>query len=263
MPHAKPDREEQLRILRRLNAAEAFETFLQTKYIGQKRFSLEGGETLIPLLDAVLSAAAEAALDEVVIGMAHRGRLNVLANIVGKPYAQIFGEFEGNLDPRSAHGDGDVKYHLGADGQFTARDGGKITHLSLAANPATSRRSTRWSRAWSAPSRTCSTRRGRLHRPAHAHPRRRGLRGPGHRGRDAEPVAAARLPHRRHGPHRGQQPGRLHHRARRARVQRVRHRRGPDDPGADLPRQRRGPRGGASASAGWPSTFARRSARTS
>ena len=99
-PHAKPEREEQLRILRRLNAAEAFETFLQTKYVGQKRFSLEGGESLIPLLDAVIDAAAESRLDEVVIGMAHRGRLNVLANIVGKSYAQIFGEFEGNLDPK-------------------------------------------------------------------------------------------------------------------------------------------------------------------
>ncbi len=83
-----------------LNAAEAFETFLQTKYIGQKRFSLEGGETVIALLDAALNKAAEYGMDEVVIGMAHRGRLNVLANIVGKPYSQIFREFEGNLDPR-------------------------------------------------------------------------------------------------------------------------------------------------------------------
>src|SRR5690606_12904107 len=82
-PHPKPSRDEQLRILRRLNTAEAFETFLQTKYVGQKRFSLEGGESLIPLLDSVISEAAKSRLDEVVIGMAHRGRLNVLANIVG------------------------------------------------------------------------------------------------------------------------------------------------------------------------------------
>ncbi|MFJ4923548.1 multifunctional oxoglutarate decarboxylase/oxoglutarate dehydrogenase thiamine pyrophosphate-binding subunit/dihydrolipoyllysine-residue succinyltransferase subunit [Streptomyces sp. NPDC088725] len=133
-PRAKPEREEQLRILRRLNAAEAFETFLQTKYVGQKRFSLEGGESTIPLLDAVIDAAAEARLDEVVIGMAHRGRLNVLANIVGKSYAQIFREFEGNLDPKSMHGSGDVKYHLGADGVFTGLDGEQIK-VSLAANP--------------------------------------------------------------------------------------------------------------------------------
>src|SRR5690606_33019958 len=97
IPHEKPSREEQLHVLRRLNSAEAFETFLQTKYVGQKRFSLEGGESVIPLLDSVISAAAQAGLDEVVIGMAHRGRLNVLANIVGKSYGQIFGEFEGNL----------------------------------------------------------------------------------------------------------------------------------------------------------------------
>ncbi|WP_269853237.1 multifunctional oxoglutarate decarboxylase/oxoglutarate dehydrogenase thiamine pyrophosphate-binding subunit/dihydrolipoyllysine-residue succinyltransferase subunit [Streptomyces sp. RPT161] len=133
-PHTKPEREEQLRILRRLNAAEAFETFLQTKYVGQKRFSLEGGESVIPLLDAVLDSAAESRLDEVVIGMAHRGRLNVLANIVGKSYAQIFREFEGNLDPKSMHGSGDVKYHLGAQGTFTGLDGEQIK-VSLAANP--------------------------------------------------------------------------------------------------------------------------------
>ena len=132
--HAKPEREEQLRILRRLNAAEAFETFLQTKYVGQKRFSLEGGESVIPLLDAVIDSAAESRLDEVVIGMAHRGRLNVLANIVGKSYAQIFREFEGNLDPKSMHGSGDVKYHLGANGTFTGLDGEQIK-VSLVANP--------------------------------------------------------------------------------------------------------------------------------
>ncbi|GAA4610284.1 multifunctional oxoglutarate decarboxylase/oxoglutarate dehydrogenase thiamine pyrophosphate-binding subunit/dihydrolipoyllysine-residue succinyltransferase subunit [Actinoallomurus liliacearum] len=134
VPHDKPDREEQLHILGRLNTAEAFETFLQTKFVGQKRFSLEGGESLIPLLDSVITAAAQDHLDEIVIGMAHRGRLNVLANIVGKSYGQIFGEFEGNLDPRSAQGSGDVKYHLGADGDFVARDGSKI-RTALVANP--------------------------------------------------------------------------------------------------------------------------------
>lgn len=161
--HTKPEREEQLRILRRLNAAEAFETFLQTKYVGQKRFSLEGGESVIPLLDAVLDSAAESRLDEVVIGMAHRGRLNVLANIVGKSYAQIFREFEGNLDPKSMHGSGDVKYHLGAEGTFTGLDGEQIK-VSLAANPPTWRRSTRSSRASPVPSRTSSTRAARTSR---------------------------------------------------------------------------------------------------
>jgi 2-oxoglutarate decarboxylase len=127
-------REEQLHILGRLNVAEAFETFLQTKYVGQKRFSLEGAETVIALLDAVLAQAADDGLDEVVIGMPHRGRLNVLANIVGKPYAKIFNEFEGNIDPGTAQGSGDVKYHLGADGMFAAPSGRQIA-VSLTANP--------------------------------------------------------------------------------------------------------------------------------
>jgi 2-oxoglutarate decarboxylase len=130
----KTDREEQLRILRRLNAAEAFENFLQTKYVGQKRFSLEGGESVIPLLDAVLSSAAETSLDEVAIGMAHRGRLNVLANIAGKSYAQIFREFEGNYDENSVQGSGDVKYHLGTYGTYTNEDGQQC-RVYLAANP--------------------------------------------------------------------------------------------------------------------------------
>ncbi|WP_053615509.1 multifunctional oxoglutarate decarboxylase/oxoglutarate dehydrogenase thiamine pyrophosphate-binding subunit/dihydrolipoyllysine-residue succinyltransferase subunit [Nocardiopsis sp. NRRL B-16309] len=132
--HEKLDRDEQLHILHRLNSAEAFETFLQTKYVGQKRFSLEGGESLIPLLDGVISRAAKAGLDEAVMGMAHRGRLNVLANICGKSYGQIFGEFEGNLDPRSAHGSGDVKYHLGTEGTFESHEGDQI-QITLAANP--------------------------------------------------------------------------------------------------------------------------------
>ncbi len=134
VPHAKADREEQLRILAKLNQAEAFETFLQTKYVGQKRFSLEGGETLIPLIDAVLSEAAHDDMDEVVIAMPHRGRLNVLANIVGKSYSQLFREFEGNVDPRTAHGSGDVKYHLGDSGTFTAHDGEQVA-VSLTSNP--------------------------------------------------------------------------------------------------------------------------------
>src|SRR5690606_4801308 len=131
----KPSLEQQKHILARLNAAEAFETFLHTKYVGQKRFSLEGGESLIPLLDEVLQASARAGLDEVVIGMAHRGRLNVLANIVGKPYEQIFSEFEGHLDPKSTQGSGDVKYHLGMTGKFTTPDGAHHTTVSVVANP--------------------------------------------------------------------------------------------------------------------------------
>ncbi|HKT05425.1 MAG TPA: multifunctional oxoglutarate decarboxylase/oxoglutarate dehydrogenase thiamine pyrophosphate-binding subunit/dihydrolipoyllysine-residue succinyltransferase subunit [Rugosimonospora sp.] len=133
--YEKPTAGEQKHILNRLNAAEAFETFLQTKYVGQRRFSLEGGESLIPLLDEVLAQAAVGNLDEVVIGMAHRGRLNVLANIVGKPYEKIFSEFEGHLDPKSAQGSGDVKYHLGQVGKFSTPDGEHAIPVSVVANP--------------------------------------------------------------------------------------------------------------------------------
>ncbi|ANW66201.1 alpha-ketoglutarate decarboxylase [Mycobacterium sp. djl-10] len=133
--HDKPTVAQQKYILSRLNAAEAFETFLQTKYVGQKRFSLEGAETIIPMMDAAIDQCAEHGLDEVVIGMPHRGRLNVLANIVGKPYAQIFGEFEGNLNPSQAHGSGDVKYHLGASGNYIQMFGDNDIEVSLTANP--------------------------------------------------------------------------------------------------------------------------------
>src|SRR6185437_1608768 len=135
VPHEKPEAAVQKYILSKLNAAEAFETFLQTKYVGQKRFSLEGGEAVIPLLDTVLDKAAEYELDEVVIGMPHRGRLNVLANLVGKPYSQIFREFEGNLDPGQAHGSGDVKYHLGAEGKYYRMFGDGETKVTLISNP--------------------------------------------------------------------------------------------------------------------------------
>lgn len=133
--HDKPTVAEQKYILSKLNAAEAFETFLQTKYVGQKRFSLEGAETVIPMMDAAIDQAAEHGLDEVVIGMPHRGRLNVLANIVGKPYSQIFSEFEGNLNPSQAHGSGDVKYHLGATGTYLQMFGDNDIAVSLVANP--------------------------------------------------------------------------------------------------------------------------------
>jgi 2-oxoglutarate dehydrogenase E1 component len=117
-----------------LNGAEAFESFLQTKFVGQKRFSLEGGESVIPILDAVISSAAERGLDEVCIGMPHRGRLNVLANIAGKSHGQIFQEFEGHYAENQVQGSGDVKYHLGTEGVFTA-ESGATTKIYLAANP--------------------------------------------------------------------------------------------------------------------------------
>jgi multifunctional 2-oxoglutarate metabolism enzyme len=131
----KPPREEQLRILRKLNAAEAFENFLQTKYVGQKRFSLEGGESAIASLDAILSEAANSAVQEVTVAMPHRGRLNVLANIAGKSYGQIFREFEdAPKNKLSVQGSGDVKYHLGTEGEYEAPNGEKVK-VYLAANP--------------------------------------------------------------------------------------------------------------------------------
>ncbi len=134
VPQERVPRDEQLRILRKLNEAEAFETFLHTKYVGQKRFSLEGSETVIPLLDAVMDEAAHDGIEEICIGMPHRGRLNVLTNIGGKQFSQIFKEFEGNYGTGSVQGSGDVKYHLGTSGKFVAEDGAE-TKVYLAANP--------------------------------------------------------------------------------------------------------------------------------
>jgi 2-oxoglutarate dehydrogenase E1 component len=130
----KVDRDEQLRILRKLNEAEAFESFLQTKYVGQKRFSLEGGESAIPFVDQILIEAAKDGLEEVCIGMPHRGRLNVLANIAGKSYGRIFNEFEGNYGEESVQGSGDVKYHLGTKGTYKSAGGDEVK-VYLAANP--------------------------------------------------------------------------------------------------------------------------------
>ena len=133
-PYRKPSRDDQFRILAKLNEAEAFETFLQTKFVGQKRFSLEGSESLIPALDQILQSAANVNLDEVAIGMAHRGRLNVLTNIAGKTYGQVFREFEGSTDVKGVQGSGDVKYHLGTHGTFTSVQGSTVK-VYLAANP--------------------------------------------------------------------------------------------------------------------------------
>jgi 2-oxoglutarate decarboxylase len=133
VPHELP-KEDQLQILHKLSETEAFERFLHNKYTGHKRFSLEGGESLIPMLDAVLDKAADADMEGAVIGMSHRGRLNVLANTVGKSYGEIFGEFEGNLDPTLTQGSGDVKYHLGAVGKHVARSG-KEVRVEVASNP--------------------------------------------------------------------------------------------------------------------------------
>ena len=131
-PPLSKDRKD--RILERINSAEAFEKFLATKYVGTKRFGIEGAESAIPILDEILSGAADEGLDGAVIGMAHRGRLNVLSNIMGKSYEAIFSEFEGHVDHNTVQGSGDVKYHLGATGKYESPSGADIK-IELAANP--------------------------------------------------------------------------------------------------------------------------------
>src|SRR5258706_2402355 len=129
-----PSQEEKKRILSKLNEAVVFENFLHTKFLGQKRFSLEGGENTIPALDTIINKSAELGVKEVVIGMAHRGRLNVLTNILGKIYEKIFTELEGNINPDLTMGDGDVKYHLGYSSHIETPSGNKI-YLKLTPNP--------------------------------------------------------------------------------------------------------------------------------
>jgi len=133
-PQPELSHDDKLRILDRLNAAEALERFLGTRYVGQKRFGLEGAESVIPTIDAILSEAADAGMHSAIMGMAHRGRLNVLVNIVGKTYGQLFREFEGAIDPDAVQGSGDVKYHLGMSGKFTSLAGNPL-RVDLAANP--------------------------------------------------------------------------------------------------------------------------------
>jgi 2-oxoglutarate dehydrogenase E1 component len=127
-------RETRVRIVRSLIAAEEFEHFLHARFVGQKRFALEGGETAMAILEEILERAAANNVAEVVMGMAHRGRLNILANVIGKDVKQIFSEFEGELDPASTQGSGDVKYHLGATGVRTT-DSGRTIAVSLSPNP--------------------------------------------------------------------------------------------------------------------------------
>src|SRR5262249_11711255 len=128
------DRARKVRILRSLHYAELFERFLHTRYTGQKRFSLEGSETLIPLLETIVEKAPDLGVREIVLGMTHRGRLNVLANILRKPYEEIFAQFEDRYLPETMDGDGDVKYHLGFSSDRVTSRGQKL-HLSLSPNP--------------------------------------------------------------------------------------------------------------------------------
>jgi 2-oxoglutarate dehydrogenase E1 component len=128
------DAETRKRILQMLIEAEGFEHFLHSRFVGQKRFALEGSESAIPILGTLLDNAADTGVDEVVMGMAHRGRLTVLVNLIGKPVGQIFSAFEGELDPESTQGSGDVKYHLGAKGIHRSPRGNELK-VSVSPNP--------------------------------------------------------------------------------------------------------------------------------
>lgn len=132
--HPNFSTEAKLNILEKLVEAELFEHFIHNRFIGHKRFSIEGSETLLPVLDLILNEAGETEIQEVVIGMAHRGRLNVLTNIIGKSYESIFSEFEDIVDPNSIEGSGDVKYHLGASGKYKTKTGKEVA-VTLASNP--------------------------------------------------------------------------------------------------------------------------------
>ena len=194
--HHRFDKDERLNLLWQLTAAEGLERYLHTRYVGQKRFSLEGGDALIPLLDDVVQRCGAAGVEEIVIGMAHRGRLNVLVNVLGKSPAMLFSEFEGKLDPAAQKGSGDVKYHKGFSADLRTR-GGNV-HVVLAFNPshlevvdAVVEGSVRARQE----QRGDDTRRDRR---AAADPRRCGLRGPGRRDGNAAALAGARILDRRH-----------------------------------------------------------------
>ena len=191
------------------------------------------------------------------MGMAHRGRLSVIAEFLRKPFKLMFAEFSENYIPNTAAGDGDVKYHLGYVTTRKPKTGGEV-EVRLSANPSHLEAVNPVVQGHGA--RAAAHPQG--HRRAEegdrgAHPRRRGVRRPGHRGGDAEHVAAPGLSHRRHDPHHRQQPDRLHHPARGRALDDVLHRRGEDDRGADLPRERRRPAGGALRARNWRSSFAR------
>ena len=238
-------REGKRAILNKLVEAEGFEKFCDLKFTGTKRFGLDGGESMIPALEQIIKRGGALGVKEIIIGMAHRGRLNVLAQVMGKPHRAIFHEFKGgSATPDEVEGSGDVKYHLGAssDREF---DGNQV-HLSLTANPVASRN--RQSGGARQGARQAGPARRDPRRPHHgdaaADFRRRGVRRPGRDRGMLRPVGPARPPHRRLGAFHRQQPDRLHHLSALFALVALSVRRRQDDRGADLPRQRRRSGGG-------------------
>ena len=230
------------RILERLVAAETFEQFLHAKFVGQKRFSLEGAEALIPLLDTLVEDAAAAGVDEMVMGMPHRGRLNVLAHILRKPYELILGEFEGSFLPWDVQ----RRRRRQVPSRLFARPHGaqRAHHPPVDERESESPRGHQSGRGRDRPRQAGVPRRCAAQaRGPGAHARRRGVHGPGVGLRDAHAVGAAVLHHRRHGARHRQQPDRLHHGPRRLPRRPLSDRARAGDRRAGLPRQRRRPRG--------------------
>ena len=231
-------------ILQELTKAEGFESFCARKFVGTKRFGLEGGESTIPAVQTVIETAAREGVKEIAIGMAHRGRLNVLVNVVQKPYLQVFSEFAGvGANPDDVQGSGDVKYHLGTSTDIEI--GGHMVHLSLQPNP---------SHLEAVNPVVAGKVRARQDMAGDTRGRRsvmgillHGDAAFAGQGVVYETLAMSqldRLPHRRHHPHHHQQPDRLHHRRRARLFGAVLHRCRQGDPGADPARERRRPRGG-------------------
>ena len=261
---------EQKALLKRLTEVDAFERFMHKAYLGQKQFSVEGLDMTVPMLDELIQLSATRGAREVVIGMAHRGRLNVLAHNLGRRYETIFAEFEGSstLEPITTlpqGGTGDVKYHHGAQGSYQL-PGGESIIVRLESNPEPPR--VRGAGGGRRDPRRPDHPPGPARPPGHQrrHPgdpaRRRRLPGPGGGGRDAEPAGARRLHRRRDHPPHPEQPGRLHHRSRRCPLHHLgvgsgqglrRARSSTSTPTMSPP---------ASAPCGWPSPSARSSATT-
>ena len=260
--------DDRVRLLGRLSEVEALETYLYKTFLGQKQFSIEGLDVLVPVLDEAIELASRDGAHEVVMGMAHRGRLNVIAHTLGRPYEVVLREFEGertidavSSDPEG--GTGDVKYHLGARATRRTSAGEIARDARVEPEPPRGRRPGRRGLGARAADRPREPRRDASARGVAADPppRRRGLLRPGRRSRDAQPRRAGRLHDGRDAPPHHEQPGRLHHRPRGGPVDplRVRPREGLRR--ADRPRERRRPRGGdrgGAARAGVPAPLRRR-----
>ena len=225
------------RILDQLVRADVFEQTIHSRYIGTKRYSLEGNTALIPLLDEILNSASGYGAEQAVLAMSHRGRLNVIINIVSRPAAEIFAGFE-DVDPRSVLGGGDVKYHIGATGIYTGASGRPV-RIHLVSNPSHLEAVDPVALGRARAKQTRLGRDGKSQGAAHPDARRLRLRGAGNHRRDAEPRQSARLYRWRNRPHHRQQSDRLHHESQRRLFRPLLVGSGQAAADSDLPRERR------------------------